>query len=154
MLDRNSLKSFRPRCRGGLHGLAIALLCLAIPETTLAHGLEILLETDPPDGSVVAQAPSRVVVRFKTELETKSSRLEVFDEEGRQVDLGDGGVDLDDPDHASLAVSLPSLVEGTYVVQWRAVVFEDGDVVESLSSFTVGARESGLTEQTLTTGKL
>ena len=154
MLDRNSLKSFRPRARGGLHGLAFALLCLALSKTALAHGLEILLETDPPNGSVVAQAPSRVVLRFKTELETRSSRLEVFDEQGLQVDLGDGGVDLNDPGHASLAVSLPSLVEGTYIVQWRAVVFEDGDVVESLSSFTVSASGSGVIDQTLTSAEL
>ena len=71
-------------------------------------------------------------------MNTTDSDLQVFDVEGRQVDGGDGGVDLNDPEHASLTVTLPSLAHGTYTVRWGAAVFEDDDIVEGQTSFTVG----------------
>ena len=103
-----------------------------------AHGPKILLRSDPPDGVVMQSSPARVVAWFDTELDTGPSQLQVFDTGGRQVDNGDGGVDLNDPDHASLSVSLSPLPDGVYTVRWRAAVFEDNDIVEGEFTFTVG----------------
>lgn len=118
-------------------GLMVVALSLLGPATAPAHSPQILLMADPGNGAVMKAPPAQVVVRFKVELHTAGSRLQVFDGVGRQVDRGNGGVDLHDPDHASLRVSLPSLPDGKYTVRWRAVVLEDRDVVDGALSFTV-----------------
>ena len=67
---------------------------------------------------------------------------QVFDINHRQLDNGDGGVDPDDPEHASMVVSLPALPEGVYLVRWTAVTAVDGDLVGGV--FTFGVAEGGV----------
>lgn len=130
---------------GNLKNVMLMALGLALLASTLlvtrsaAHGTEILIKSDPADGSVLEQSPSQVMAWFDSELETDST-LQVFDLEGNQVDNRDGGVDLYDPDHASMVVSVPLLPDGVFIVQWKAVL-ADGDTVESV--FTFGVGESG-----------
>lgn len=119
-------------------GLALLASTLLVARA-VAHGVDILIKSDPVDGIMLEQPPSQVITWFETEIESDST-LQVFDLEGNQVDNTDGGVDLDDPDHASMIVSLPALPDGVYIVQWKAVL-ADGDTVESKFSFGVG--ESG-----------
>jgi hypothetical protein len=66
------------------------------------------------------------------------SKLQVFDASGAQVDQGDGGVDLNDPAHASMVVLLPALGEGAYKVRWQVVLL-DGDPTTGEFSFYVGS---------------
>lgn len=128
--------------------LVLALLTSGLlVARVVAHGPEVLLKTDPVIGAVLKQPPSKVTAWFSTELDTKLSTLQVFDAQGRQVDLGDGGVDLDDPDHASLVASLPTLPDGVYLVRWSAVL-DDGDAVEGEFTFTVGEGRAAATEST------
>jgi len=118
--------------------LVFAVLpALLLAAVALAHRSDILLKSEPAAGAVVQQSPARVVVWFSTELDTGPSRLQVFATDKRRVDSGDGGVDLHDPDHASLRVSLPALPDGAYTVRWRGAVSEDGDIVEGTFTFTV-----------------
>lgn len=124
--------------RAGLRTLALALLISAVlVVVATAHGL--LVRSDPEDGAVLEQSPAQVTAWYGEELDTSRSTLQVFDPGGRQVDNGDGGVDLNDPDHASMIVSLPvSLPDGTYLVHWAAVSAEDGDPTEGEFTFSVG----------------
>jgi methionine-rich copper-binding protein CopC len=108
----------------------------------LAHAL--LVKSEPGNGAILAQPPAQVKAWFGQELDADFSTLQVFDAAGRQVDLGDGGVDLYDPDHASLVVSLPAaLPNGPYRVRWSVVSVEDGDPTEGEFSFTVGQDDAG-----------
>jgi uncharacterized protein YkwD/methionine-rich copper-binding protein CopC len=117
----------------------------------LAHALP--LKSEPENGATLLQAPERVTVWFSQELDTRFSLLQVFDAGGRQVDLGDGGVDLYDPDHASLMVSLPeTLPDGRYLVRWSVVSFEDNDTTEGEFSFSVGRPNQVPTAATTPTG--
>jgi methionine-rich copper-binding protein CopC len=114
---------------------------LLLTTAALAHRpRDIVMQSEPADEAVMQQSPARVVVWFSTELATGPSRLQVFAADKRQVDNGSGGVDLHDPDHASLLVRLPALPEGEYTVRWRAAVFADGDIVEGRFSFTVSGK--------------
>lgn len=97
-----------------------------------------LIRSVPAAGERLAESPPQVTLWFDGELATPESTLKVFDAGGRQVDAGDGYVDLDDPDHASMIVTLPPLPEGVYTVRWRAVYGEDSDVVEGEFDFIVG----------------
>lgn len=134
-------RSVRYYARTGAAALGLALLISALLVAVVAaHGPEVFIRSDPPDGAVLEQAPAQVTAWFSDELLTGQSSLQVFDADGRQVDNGDGGVDLNDPDHASMVVSLPpELPDGTYTVRWRASL-DDGDVVERGFTFTVGDR--------------
>lgn len=124
--------------------LAFALFaCALLPGHAVAHGPEILLSTEPSSGAALDRAPGRVTLRFDTELDAGASRLWVTDSSGKQVDSGDGGVDLDDPDHASLRASLPALPHGVYSVKWQAAVFNDGDIIDGHYSFSVGVPNQG-----------
>jgi methionine-rich copper-binding protein CopC len=128
---------------GGLH-VAVATLMPAVLAASLlaadalGHGSDIFVRSEPAAGAVVKPPLARVVVRFRAELDTRRSRLQIFDARQRQVDDGRGGVDLHDPNHASLVVRLPALSPGAYVARWRAVVLEDGDAVEGQFTFTIG----------------
>lgn len=86
---------------------------------------------------MLKQAPAQVTAWFSEELITGQSTLQVFDAAGRQVDKGEGGVDLNDPDHASMIVKLPALPDGAYMVRWQ-VVLEDGDTTDGEFTFSVG----------------
>ncbi len=110
----------------------------------------------PADQAVLAQAPSEVYLTFPEEISENGSTLQVFDQQGRQVDLGKGGVDLNDPNHAALVVKLPApltpwpkspglargagatLPQGAYLVKWKVALL-DGDSSSGAYYFGVGS---------------
>jgi methionine-rich copper-binding protein CopC len=93
----------------------------------------------PQDGAVLAQSPSQVYLVFPEEVAEDGSTLQVFDAQGlRQVDLGQGGVDLNDPKHAGLVVKLPDLAQGVYLVKWKVLIVSDGDTSQGQYYFGVG----------------
>lgn len=114
--------------------VALALIWHSIGR---AHTVEVI-KSEPAAGAVLSESPKEVRVWFNEELQTQGSTLQVFDSQGEQVDQGDGGVDLNDPEHASMVVSLPSLPEGAYTVRWHAVLL-DGDAGDGEFAFYVGA---------------
>jgi methionine-rich copper-binding protein CopC len=73
---------------------------------------------------------------FNERLEPAYSTVAVLDEAGRQVDARDARVGPEDGKR--LAVTLPPLVPGSYVVRFR-VLSVDGHLVESTFPFTVKA---------------
>jgi methionine-rich copper-binding protein CopC len=93
--------------------------------------------SDPVAGSVVDGTPFVLHAYFSQEL-MKASTLQVMDDAGTQVDLGDGHVDLDDPDRKVMLVSLPDLQEGVYTVHWTAQSAEDGHTASGHFTFGVG----------------
>ncbi|RME72747.1 MAG: hypothetical protein D6784_13045 [Chloroflexi bacterium] len=114
----------------GLVWLAVAVSPVA------AHAL--LVRSTPADGASLDASPGRVTAWFSQELDEDFSTMQVFNSQEQQVDLGDGGVDLTDPDHTSMQVSLPdSLPSGVYTVHWSAVSAEDGDPSEGRFSFGI-----------------
>lgn len=117
---------------------ALAILAfLGLTSGASAHAL--LTKSVPDDGAILEQAPKQVTASFSEELDSGLSTVRVFNDNGKQVDNGDGGVDLHDPDHTSMLVTLPvSLPEGTFVVRWTAVSAEDGDPTEGQFFFGVG----------------
>jgi len=83
--------------------------------------------SEPRAGAVLEKSPDRVTARFSTELDTVASRMALLDAAGRPVDSADGGVDLIDPDHASMVVTIGGrLPAGQYVVRWTAISTADG----------------------------
>ena len=114
------------RRRFGFAVLATAVLAAVLPPAIArAHGS--LVRSEPVDGALLDQSPSRVTAWFNQELEAPPSTIAVFDALGRQIDSGKGGVDLDDPDHASLTATLANALDaGRYTVRWSVVSATDG----------------------------
>lgn len=96
-----------------------------------------LIKSVPANGETLAEAPAVVTAWFAEELVSGESNMTVFDGQGNQVDNGGGGVDLNDPEHASMIVTLPSLPDGAYTVQWHAVLI-DGDATDGAFAFAIG----------------
>ncbi|HYU18623.1 MAG TPA: copper resistance CopC family protein [Chloroflexota bacterium] len=119
--------------------LAVALTAIGLftqnVATTFAHARYD--HSDPPAGSMVDGAPFVLKAWFTQEMMSRSS-LMVVDETGTQVDLGDGRVDLDDPDRKVMLVSLPGLPTGVYTVKWMTISAEDGDDADGTFAFGVG----------------
>jgi methionine-rich copper-binding protein CopC len=88
-----------------------------------------LESSEPPNGGLLEKSPERLTVRFSMELDTAASRMELYDAAGRPVDSAIGGVDLDDPDHASMVITVGDrLPAGSYLVKWTATSAADGHV--------------------------
>ena len=102
-----------------------------------AHSPEVV-DSNPKAGATLEASPSEVKVWFSEELDPKST-VKVLDYQGQPVDQGKTSLDLDDPNHAAMVVTLPaSLPDGTYTVKWTVVLL-DGDASEGEFSFIVGA---------------
>lgn len=119
-------------------GLVLGVLAglLLLPGVSYAHLVE-MLSSFPENGAIISQAPELITAVFDEEMQTESSNMQVFDAAGNQVDNGDGGVDLNDPDHASMQVHVPQLAEGAYTVRWHVVLL-DGDATAGAFNFFVG----------------
>ena len=127
--------------------LYVLMLCIAIygagitPETALAHTPEVR-RSEPSPNQVLSTSPSKVTLWFEEELLEEWSEIRVLDATGKQIDNGDGGVNLFDPDHLSMVVNLPAnLPDGRYEVHWRIALL-DGDVAADGFQFTVGSESA------------
>lgn len=120
--------------------MAATLLGSVLPGgVVLAHAK--LLRADPKPGSTVNARPQVVRVWFNDELDTKRSRISVWDSRGQRVDNGKGGVDLKDMDRKSMVVTLKSPAgPGTYRVMWKAVSLDDQFVARGSFRFTVARK--------------
>lgn len=101
---------------------------------TAAFAHAFLDHADPGVGRTVERAPTEVRLWFTQKLEPAFSHVQVFDENGREIDRGDSHVDAKDA--AELVVSLPPLASGTYKVVWR-VVSVDTHVTNGQHTFKV-----------------
>jgi methionine-rich copper-binding protein CopC len=115
--------------------MAVLLLLGAHPLPTFAHARYD--RSEPAAQGTVDGAPFVLKTWFNQELMSASS-IKVLDQAGTQVDLGDGRVDLDDPDRKLMVVSLPALPEGVYTVAWASLSAEDGDWADGTFAFGVG----------------
>ncbi len=94
----------------------------------------------PALGSTVATAPSQIVCIYSEEIDTQRSTMSVWNASGSQVDKKDAHVDLNDPDHKTLVVSLDAAAtpNGLYTVKWHTVTPDDNGISDGSWQFVVG----------------
>jgi len=114
--------------------LLAALVCAlaVVPDGALAHAF--LDRAEPRVGSTIKTAPAHVRLWFTGALESAYSRVQVLDEAGQRVDLGDSALDAERRN--MLRVSLPALPPGRYKVLWRVLAI-DSHVTEGDFTFRV-----------------
>ncbi|MCB9423083.1 MAG: copper resistance protein CopC [Ardenticatenaceae bacterium] len=124
-------------------GILVLTAMASMVTAVFAHDATVI-KSEPADGAVLAESPSEVTAWFEEELVSGQSTMSVLNIQGVQVDNGDGGVNLNDPDHASMIVTLPPLSDGVYTVQWHATLL-DGDASDGSFTFTIGAGQEAVT---------
>jgi len=95
---------------------------LFIACATLAEAHAFLDYADPEVGGTVKGSPSVVKIWFTRKIAGASSKIEVFDAKGAEVDRKDAQVDTSDK-HL-MSVSVPKLPAGNYKVVWNAVCLD------------------------------
>lgn len=132
--------SVRLRIEWIAHGTAkrVFLRCCCVALWTACHsGIAqahaTLLQTEPPSGSQLAEAPDKVRLSFNERVEAIFNSIEVLDQNGKRVDDGNprvvGGGD-------TLELGLKALEAGKYTVVWR-VNSLDGHQVQGRFGFGV-----------------
>jgi methionine-rich copper-binding protein CopC len=115
---------------------AIALFAVSPARPVSAHAEPE--RADPPINGRVATPPQTLQVWFSEEVETNTAVLKVTGPDGSVVDLGDTTVDLYDPEHKHVTVSLKSgLSTGNYVVEWTTTSVDDGDTASGFFGFYI-----------------
>ncbi|MDV7136789.1 copper resistance CopC/CopD family protein [Williamsia muralis] len=101
--------------------------------TASAHAT--LLETTPPDGSVVAQVPPEVELRYDETVSTSLGAVKILAPDGSRMDSGDAS--LRDDGKTVVQTLSANLTPGTYTILWR-VLSEDTHSIFGASTFSVG----------------
>ncbi len=126
-------------------GAVMLALVLLVASTSNAFAHARYDRSDPPAGGMVDGQPFVLTAYFTQELTSKST-LRVLDANGVQVDLGDGHVDLNDPDRKIMYVTLPELPVGVYTVEYSAVSAEDGHTEPGTFAIGVGMTPPSATD--------
>jgi copper transport protein len=109
-----------------------AALTVAAAAASGASAHPRLLSTSPPDGAVLAAAPSQVVVRFDDSVRILGGTTVVRNADQRSV--------IDRKPHASggvVVMPLQRLGDGDYSVRWH-VLTDDGHDLQGVLAFAVG----------------
>ncbi len=134
----------KPRRLAGAGVVVAAVVTVGLalgPAPADAHAE--LISTEPASGEQLDAAPERVVLRFTESVDVSDDAIEV-------LTAGGDPVDVDDPGHldgegSAVAVDLPDLGDGTYVVSWR-VISSDSHPVSGAFTFGVGDAAAALSD--------
>ena len=139
--------SFGPLSRRAGVVVATTLVVLAAwAGTASAHAQ--LESTTPKAGSVLHHSPPQVVLRFGEPVEIDFGSIRVYNSVGTRVD--DGGTHYASSDDSAIAIGLPHLADGAYVVAWR-VISADSHPVHGAFIFSVGTSKGLPRASTLAT---
>jgi copper transport protein len=117
----------------GALAVALTIVVTALAGTASAHA--VLLSENPRANSTVREAPEQLELTFDENVEVSFGSIAVFNQHADRVDTG-APHHVDEPAH-TIAVRLPHLDVGAYVVTWR-VVSADSHPVHGAFTFTVG----------------
>jgi copper transport protein len=114
-----------------LAAAAVVFAAAAVAPAAWAHAR--IVSTTPPDGAVLASAPTRVVIRFDDTVRVLGGTTVVTNVGRRPVTAGN-------PKGSGRVVTIPlqKLRDGDYTVRWR-VLSDDGHTIEGVFAFAVGA---------------
>ncbi|MFL5759692.1 MAG: copper resistance protein CopC [Thermomicrobiales bacterium] len=119
---------------------ALVALFFVAPPAHLVSAHAEPARADPPINGTVAAAPQILEIWFAEEVESQGLSMAVFGTDCARVDLRDTAIDLNDPEHKHVTVTLrPNLPDGVYTVQWTTTSAEDGDEASGSYMFSVGA---------------
>ncbi|MFM0336694.1 copper resistance CopC family protein [Paraburkholderia fungorum] len=125
------MKNNRPNGLSATARLPVLLAGLAFAGAAVAH---VFPQKQEPGAGATVASPAQVRVLFDGPLEPAFSSLTVSDASGKQVSTEKATVDAHQP--AEIAVPLPPLPAGHYIVHWVAVA-SDGHRTHGDYAFNV-----------------
>lgn len=102
---------------------------------TPAGAHAVLESTTPADGDQLDAAPEQIVLRFSESVSTPDDGVVVYAGSGDSLEIGEPS--HPDEESSAVAVDLPGLDDGAYVVSYR-VISSDSHPVSGAFTFTVG----------------
>ena len=111
------------------------LIALLIDPAMTAQAQSRLLRATPAQNSVVNLPPSEVRLVFDHPLLAQGTSIRVTDDEGEQVDRGNGRIDPADP--FALIVELPVLFEGEFTVTYTAATVGSSTILSDSYTFAI-----------------
>lgn len=120
-----------PGARAWRACLLLAALLWLMLASAPAWAHASLVQTEPANASVLAQAPETLTLRFSEDV--TPTRLQIVEPDGRA--LAPRAVHADG---ATLTVRLPPLGDGSHALSWH-VISADGHPVAGVVTFAVGA---------------
>jgi copper transport protein len=114
--------------------IAGLLLIVALPASVAAHA--DLQAAEPAAGAAVPAPPSALRLRFTEPLDRSATRVEILDERGGRLELGE--LEVGPPNDRLLTVDVPGLTEGVYTVRWWSLSQVDGHRWQGTYRFGVG----------------
>jgi len=130
-IRRGSRAAVARRAGAILASMLVLLVAWEAPASAHAQ----LLSSTPAAGSVVRHSPPQVLLRFDEPVEIDFGSIRVFDAAGARVDLG--GTHYANSSDSAMAIPVPHLPDGAYVVAWR-VISADSHPVHGAFIFSVG----------------
>ncbi len=116
----------------GLLVLASVLLFLSSSILCWAHA--IVIESNPREGAVLKQAPSRVLLRFNVKIEKALTRVTLTKDNQQALVLPQVDFNQGSPDR--LEVPLPPLEPGNYIMRY-SVLAADGHATQGVLRFSI-----------------
>ncbi|MCP4415742.1 MAG: c-type cytochrome [Chloroflexi bacterium] len=127
--------------------------------TLLAAGLWVWVQpvfahavpefSNPAPNALLEEVPDNLIIQFNEPIVANLSRVEVLTQAGEAVAIGP--LELIDADGRTLAVSLPELDQGAYLVSWQVLSTVDGHTTSGTFSFGFGVAATAVsTESTVT----
>lgn len=125
--------------RSRLAKILIVLLAAALfrAAPVLAHA--VFVSANPGPNQIVAQSPQELVIRFSEPVAPQFSSIVLFTQSGQQVDVGE--VRVANANRTALAVDLPPLSNGTFLVSWQVLSTVDSHSTSGSFPFAVGVSE-------------
>jgi copper transport protein len=118
--------------------LFATLLALFLSLTTArsTHAHAALVRTDPPDSTVLAEAPSQVRLWYNEPISVSFSTFQVLDLDGKPVEFT--SIHLDELDPQLVILELPEIEDGVYSIHWHVLSAADGHDTQGYVVFGVG----------------
>ncbi len=113
---------------------AVASMLLFLTSYTLCWAHAIVIESNPREGAVLKQAPSRVQLRFNVKIEKALTRITLTKDNKQAIVLPQTDFNQGAPDR--LEVPLPPLEPGNYIMRY-SVLAADGHATQGVLRFSI-----------------
>lgn len=120
------------RIAGVLVAVVVALAAITV---AFAHAEPANIK--PGDGAVLNQPPTQIQIEMTQDMarQAGANDIVVVDANGKQVTTV--SATIDNADRKKITVPMPpTLVAGTYTVQWKTLSADDGDPANGTTTFT------------------
>ncbi len=122
--------------------VSLVLLVLLMVTGSAVSGHANLARSEPEANAILDEAPHQVRLWFTETPEPRFSVIELINAQGTTIS-GVGSIQVDPKDSNLLSVSLPTLPQGVYTVNWKALSAADGHTTVGAFAFAVGRDQAG-----------